>query len=112
MKSNNLSTKHYQFGIAGDKPVVGDFDGDLRSDFAVYRPSEGIWYIQKSHEGISIVRWGLADDIPVPADYDGDGRTDIAVYRPSDGVWYQLRSTGAVHIEKFGLSGDIPVQLR
>jgi hypothetical protein len=112
MRSGSLSTVHYQFGLAGDKPVVGDFDGDLRTDYGVYRPSEGTWYIQRTHEGFSAVRWGLADDLPVPADYDGDGKTDIAVYRPSEGMWYQLRSDGSFHFERFGLAEDIPAQLR
>jgi uncharacterized delta-60 repeat protein len=112
MRSGSLSTVHYQFGLAGDKPVVGDFDGDLRTDYGVYRPSEGTWYIQRTHEGFSAVRWGLADDLPVPADYNGDGKTDIAVYRPSEGMWYQLRSDGSFHFERFGLAEDIPAQLR
>jgi hypothetical protein len=34
------------FGIATDKPVTGDYDGDGQADLAVYR--DGIWYIQGS----------------------------------------------------------------
>lgn len=87
-----------------------DFDADGKADFAIYRPSEGNWYILNSASGaLSVVRFGAAGDKPVPADYDGDGRADVAVYRPSTGVWYRLfSSTGGFDAVSFGLSTDIP----
>jgi hypothetical protein len=63
----------------------------IRTDFTVWRPNDGTWYIKQSIDG-SIVsqRWGWAEDIPVPGDYDGDGKTDYAVWRPSDATWYVM----------------------
>ena len=64
--------------------TFADFDGDGRSDPAVYRG--GVWHMQESANGYVNIQFGLPADKIMPADFDGDGKTDIAVFR--DGVWY------------------------
>jgi hypothetical protein len=94
--------------LNGDLPVQGDYDGDGKADAAVFRPSDNVWYLNRSTLGFTSVQWGISTDKPVPADFDGDGKTDIAVFR--DGAWYVLRSSnGAASISTFGLAGDVPV---
>jgi uncharacterized delta-60 repeat protein len=84
-----------------------DFDGDGRADVSVYRPSDGVWFIQNSSTGLYAIQFGAADDKLVPADYDGDGRTDVAVYR--NGNWILQRSRDGFASLDFGSPGDIPV---
>jgi hypothetical protein len=58
-----------------------NFDGDGKTDIAVWRRDTGVWYILPSSTpgSYKAVYWGLSSDIPVPEDYDGDGKSDIAV---------------------------------
>lgn len=89
-----------------------DFDGDGRTDYAVFRPSIGNWFINRSSNNSSYnVPFGLAGvDILTPGDYDGDGKTDIAVWRSTEGMFYVLRSLdNQTQYYRFGISGDEPV---
>ena len=57
---------------AGDTAVQNDYDGDGNVDIAVWRPSNGNWYIRQSsligQSGeLRQVAWGMNGDIPVPA---------------------------------------------
>ena len=72
----------------GDAPVPEDYDGDGRTDVAVYRTTTGHWLIQPSTNlGLVVIPWGapVLSDLPVPARYDGDAAADIAVYSPATG---------------------------
>jgi hypothetical protein len=90
--------------------AISNFDGDVSSDVAVFRPSSGVWYsLNSSDGGFRAVQFGIPGDQIVPGDYDGDGVTDIAVWRPSTGVWYVNLSSGGFSILQFGTAGDVPV---
>ena len=91
---------------------IADFDGDGTTDYTVFRPSEGMWYLVKSSDSqTSQTQWGASSDVVVPGDYDGDGKTDLAVYRPSEGVWYIKKSSdGTTAQQQWGASTDIPLK--
>ena len=110
-RSTDKTYAAQQFGgeSFGDVAVPGNYDGDQKIDYAVFR--KGNWYIHQSSNGqVRGIQFGVSTDKAVPGDYDGDGKTDVAVWRPDDGVWYILRSMdGKYDFRQFGTAGDIPL---
>jgi hypothetical protein len=110
LQSSNLQFKVYRFGVGTDKPAPGDYTGDGKAELAIFRPSTGEWFFQRSeNNSYYSVPFGAAGDVPAPGDYDGDGRFDTAVFRPSTANWFIQGSTSGTMILAFGLDGDKPI---
>jgi WD40-like Beta Propeller Repeat len=81
----------YLFGDTGDKPFVGDFDGDGIDTVGLHRESTGIVYYRDSTtQGIAdnTLIYGDPGDRLVAHDWNGDGSESPAVFRPGSKTFY------------------------
>ncbi len=100
------------------RAVAGDFDGDGKTDFALWRTAQSSWLVLNSSTGssqriASVTNDAASKDVIVPGDYDGDAKMDTAVFRSgaADGShWIIKRSSDGQTIDKlWGLPTDVPV---
>ena len=85
----------FHFGVRGDKPFVGDFDGDGVDTIGLHRESSGLVYFRNSNtSGVADFQfvYGIPNDMLVAGDWDGDGLDTVGVYRPSSGLFYLRNS--------------------
>ncbi len=81
----------YYFGIPGDKPYVGDYDGDDVDTIGLHREATGLVYFLNRHETAfadSEFFYGIPADRLVAADWTVDGNDSVAVFRPADQTFY------------------------
>ena len=81
----------YVFGNPGDKPFVGDFDGDGVATVGLHRESTGLVYFRNTHtQGIADNQFIFGDpgDRLVAGDWTGDGVDTPALFRPSNTTMY------------------------
>jgi hypothetical protein len=120
--NGSATTYGSAWGIASDFFVPEDYDGDGRTDIAIWRPGAptvaAFYILQSATNTVRIDTFGQTGDDPsVVGDYDNDGKADPAVYR--DGVnagdpstWFYRGSSnnpGAnVTYVPWGQDGDFP----
>ena len=106
-----------------------DFDGDGKSDQAVFRATpgglpkknkrgkiigytpykSGSFLINNSRTSSTSATWGNSKYSPLFADIDGDGRADRGLVVPINGIlnWYFVRSSNGSTLSKiWGVTGD------
>ena len=82
----------FLFGDAGDKPVVGDWDGDGIDEIGLHRESSGFFYYRNTlatGTADGQFYFGSPGDRFIAGDWGGIGDQDTpAVFRPSDMTFY------------------------
>lgn len=66
-RSSNGQMLQRTWGVSGtDLSVQNDYDGDGKTDFAIWRNTDGKFYIYNEvTAGISVVSWGAPNDFPI-----------------------------------------------
>ena len=101
------------YGLAGDYPVVGDWDGNGTDTIGVYR--NGRFLLRNSNTvGFAEINFlfGQAGDQPIAGDWDGNGIDTIGVFRPSTGLFLlrNANTTGFADMSFFlGNVGDVGI---
>jgi len=101
------------YGMPGDYPVVGDWDGNGTDTIGIYR--NGVFYLSNSNTTSSadiVFAFGMPGDQPIAGDWNNDGIDTIGLYR-SSAITFYLRnsnSTGAPDMSfAFGNPGDVGI---
>jgi ribosomal protein S16 len=110
------------FGMAGDLPVAGDWNGNGIDKIGVFRPSTGKWYLDLNNnrqwDGCGVdgcATFGVNGDLPVVGDWNGDGIAQIGVFRPSKTKFYldlngnRQWDSAVDGVVGYGINGDRPV---
>jgi hypothetical protein len=101
------------YGLPGDYPVVGDWDGNGTATIGIYR--NGSFYLRNSNTiGFAdiVFPFGAPGDQPIAGDWNGDGKDSIGVYRSSTGTFYlrNSNSAGAPQMSfALGIPGDVGI---
>ena len=111
--SSGFADAALNYGLPGDYPVVGDWDGDGTVTIGIYR--NGYFYLKNSNTlGFAeiVFPFGQPGDQPIAGDWNGDGVDTIGIFRPSTGQFLLRNSNGEGNAEMsfyLGNVGDVGI---
>jgi hypothetical protein len=92
--------------------VRSDFNGDGRSDVAIYDPATGDWYIRQDDGSAVSVAMGYDNyAYPAPGDFDNDQIVDLAVYDGALKQWHVRFSSDASTTNLIGVTTNTVIPI-
>jgi len=117
LASNNTNgggtVNAFNFGMAGDVPVTGDWLGSGPTTVGIFRT--GNFFLASSNipggGTVNAFNFGMAGDVPVAGKWSGSGAATVGIFRT--GNFFLASSNipggGTVNAFNFGMAGDVPV---
>jgi hypothetical protein len=121
----------FYFGVSGDLPIVGDWDGNGTTTVGLFRPAGAplnpgttdAWILTNDPKAKTVLpkfQYGAPGDLPVAGDWDGNGTTTVGVFRNAGApfnpattdMWILTndpRGATALPSFQYGAPGDLPV---
>ncbi|MGI8676291.1 MAG: peptidoglycan DD-metalloendopeptidase family protein [Nocardioidaceae bacterium] len=94
----------------GDVPVVGDWNGDKRTDLGAFRRGgKPTFLLRRPGGAATVVTYGAPTSEPVVGDWNGDGTTNLGTWDRSSRTFSWRSPSGGTTSLKFGGFRDKPV---
>jgi hypothetical protein len=117
LRDGDGSVRTFHYGVPGDVPLYGDWDGDGLDTPGMYRPSNGFAYLTNETPpdgGVGVgdpdltFFFGIPGDEVVAGDWDGDGTDTLGIRRNGKMYLTNVNATSVAEREfYFGVPGDI-----
>jgi PKD repeat protein len=84
-----IDRRYDYFGVSGDTPLAGDWDGDGTTEIGTWNKSHHFLLDANGNGELNAppadldYNFGSSNDYPIAGDWDGDGKTEIGVFRKS-----------------------------
>ncbi len=97
---SDFADNDFFYGLAGDTPLAGDWDGDGIDTPGIYRNVNGVmtfFLINNNTGGFADISFGYGQpgDIPLAGDWDGNGTVTCGVYRPGSQTFFLRNALSA-----------------
>jgi hypothetical protein len=112
--SSPLADEVFSFGVAGDLPVGGDWNGDSIDTVGIFRPgAPGGFFLANSFANFADIffNFGTTGDLPLAGDWTGKGNDSVGIFRPGKQTMFLANNFVNVAdiVFVFGQQGDQPV---